>query len=176
MKPDWRTVQQYVTHHSELRLPVDNTDRISYKRISWDQFPKNPSGHTMWVTKPRWHRLWITAVTETGRQALETSLTLGFALLQCPTINTHTESCLYNQQWPAAWVPSVQDTELIGHSVLLLSPVKCHQATPALSGRSVSHVRFTLNNKATVWLPRCLRTSNTLQTEVNACWTMALLM
>lgn len=49
---------------------------------------------------------------------------------------TNTQSYLHYQYWPC----SVQDTELKGHSVLLLSPVKCHQATLVSSSPSVSHV------------------------------------
>lgn len=68
----------------------------------------------------------------------ETSLPSVFAL-SCPT-QTHSPICTISAG-PAACVPSVRDTELKGHSVLLLSPVKCHQATPALSSLSVSHVK-----------------------------------
>ena len=56
--------------------------------------------------------------------------------------HTHTQSPISTIcAGPAACVLSAQDTELKGHSVLLLSPVKCHQATPALSSLVVSHAK-----------------------------------
>lgn len=55
--------------------------------------------------------------------------------------HTHRVLSLLSVLAHAACVPSVQDTELKGHSLLLLSPAKCHQATPAPSSLSVSHVK-----------------------------------
>lgn len=66
-----------------------------------------------------------------------------YLLLSVPHKHTHweahttnTQPYLHYQYRPC----SVQDTELKGHSVLLLSPVKCHQATLVSSSSSVSHV------------------------------------
>lgn len=71
--------------------------------------------------------------------------------LQCPT-ETHKQSPISTiNAGHAMCVPSVQDTELKGHGVLLLSPVKCHHATPTLSSPYVSHVTslWTLNYSLT---------------------------
>lgn len=85
-----------------------------------------------------WHWLRITAAIETDRQR---DTTVGG--ICGPHKHTHsrahttnTQSYLHYQYRPC----SVQDTELKGHSVLLLSPVKCHQATLVSSRPSASHV------------------------------------
>lgn len=52
------------------------------------------------------------------------------------THTTNTQSYLHYRYRPR----SEQDTQLKGHSVLLLSPVKCQQATLVSSSPSASHV------------------------------------
>lgn len=76
---------------------------------------------------------------------------------------TNTQSYLHYQYRPC----SMQDTKLKGHSVLLPSPMKCHQATLVSCSPSVCDI--SLNNK----LQSCCRgTSNSLQTKVSTYVTM----
>lgn len=85
--------------------------------------------------------------------------------------NTHTDLPIsLISTVPAARVPSVQDTDLKGHSVSPLSPEKCQLANPArLSPDCLSE------QSAPVWL---LKTSKKkiIQTEVNTSLTKLLFM
>lgn len=78
--------------------------------------------------QPWWHGLWITAAMETDVPGDITAITVCSSVSH---INTHTKSYLHYQCWPCSERP------LKGHSVLLLLPVKCQQATPAPSDPSV---------------------------------------
>lgn len=88
----------------------------------------------------RWWWRWIriTAAMETDRQ--RDTAVVGICVAHKHTHSqahtTNTQPYLHYQYRPC----SVQDTELKGHSVLRLSPVKCQQAALVSSSPSASHV------------------------------------
>lgn len=85
-----------------------------------------------------WHWLRITAATETDRQRDTTvvGICVPHKRTHSQAHTTNTQSYLHYQYRPC----SVQDTGLKGHSVLLLSPAKCQQATLVSSSPSASNV------------------------------------
>lgn len=86
--------------------------------------------------------------------------------------NTHTDLPIsLISTVPAARVPSVQDTDLKGHSVSPLSPEKCQLANPArLSPDCLSE------QSAPVWLLKTSKKKKIIQTEVNTSLTKLLFM